>query len=131
MLYLTFCLNQILIYHHLVKNLQIKEDKNISIDSGTEEEITLEEHEDIDNIDNSNSIIDEEISEALEASHQTGESSRKRPANTSRAGQKKRKKPKDKYAGIIWQKSTNWWDEKEVIHWSSRYFCCSYDRELD
>ena len=66
-----------------------EEDKNnISIDSETEEKIILEEHEDI--IDN----IDEETSEAPDASHQTVEKdTRKRPANTSKAGQNKRKKP--------------------------------------
>ena len=64
-----------------------KEDENyICIDwVETEEEITLE-HENFENIDNNNSIIDEGICEAPEASHQTVESSRKRPANTSRAG---------------------------------------------
>ena len=77
-----------------------EEDKNnISIDSETEEKIILEEHEDI--IDN----IDEETSEAPDASHQTVEKdTRKRPANTSKAGQNKRKKPTDKYDGIKWQK---------------------------
>ena len=50
-----------------------EEDGNhIIIDSETEEEI-YEEHEDIDNFDN-NSIIDEEISEAPEASQQIVES---------------------------------------------------------
>ena len=44
----------------------------------------------IDNIDNNNSIIDEEISEA--------------PKSTSRARQKKEKIVTDKYAGIKWQK---------------------------
>ena len=74
-----------------------KEDKNdISIASETEEEIILEEHEDII-IDN----IDEETSEAPDASHQTvKKDTRKRPANTSKAGQNKRKKPIDMYEGI-------------------------------
>ena len=82
-----------------------EEDENdISIDwVETEEEIILD-HENIDNIDNNNSIIDEEICEAPEASHQTVESSRKRPANTSRVGQKKSKKAADKYTAIKWQK---------------------------
>ena len=59
-----------------------EEDENdISIDSETEEEIILEEHEDI--TDN----IDEETSEAPDASHQTVETdTRKRPGNTSKAG---------------------------------------------
>ena len=59
-----------------------EEDENdISIDSETEEEIILEEHEDI--TDN----IDEETSEAPDASHQTVETNtRKRPGNTSKAG---------------------------------------------
>ena len=60
-----------------------EEDENdISTDSETEEEIILEEGEDI--IDN----IDDETSEAPDASHQTVEKdTRKRPANTSKAGQ--------------------------------------------
>ena len=66
-----------------------EEDENdISIDLETEEEIILEEHEDI--IDN----IDEETSKAPDASHQTVvKDTRKRPVNTSKAGQNKRKKP--------------------------------------
>ena len=78
-----------------------EEDKNdISIDSETEEEIILEEHEYII-IGN----IDEETGEAPDASHQTVEKdTRKRPANTSKVGQNKRKKPTDKYEGIKWQK---------------------------
>ena len=77
-----------------------EEDENdIQIDSETEEEIILEEHEDI--IDN----IYEETSEAPDASHQTAEKdTRKRAANTSKAGQNKRKKPTEKYEGIKWQK---------------------------
>ena len=47
---------------------------------------------DIDNIDNNNiSLIDKEISEAPEPSHQTVASSRKRPVSTSRARKKKKK----------------------------------------
>ena len=70
-------MNQILTYHHIY---------HISIDSvETEEEIILE-HENFENIDNNNSIIDKEICEAPKASHQNVESSRKRPANTSRPG---------------------------------------------
>ena len=78
-----------------------EEDENdISIDSETEEEIILEEHEYII-IGN----IDEETSEVPDASHQTVEKDiRKRPANTSKVGQNKRKKPTDKYEGIKWQK---------------------------
>ena len=105
-----------------------EEENDISIDSETEEEIILEEHENI--IDN----IDEEISEAPDASHQTVEKdTRKRPAKTFKPGQNKRKNTTDKYE---WQnqnqmakRTTNLWDEKEVIHWSTRYFCCSCDRE--
>ena len=59
-------------------------------DSETEEEITLVESKYVDNIDNNNSIIDEEISEA--------------PKSTSRARQKKEKIVINKYAGIKWQK---------------------------
>ena len=77
-----------------------EEDENdISTDSETGEEIILEEGEDI--IDN----IDDETSEAPDASHQTVEKdTRKRPANTSKAGQNKGKQPIDKYGGIKWQK---------------------------
>ena len=77
-----------------------EEDENdICIDSETEEEIILEEHEDI--IDN----IDEETSEAPDTSHQTVEKdTRKRPANTSKARQNKRKRLTEKYEGIKWQK---------------------------
>ena len=76
-----------------------EEENDISIDSETEEEIILEEHENI--IDN----IDEEISEAPDASHQTVEKdTRKRPAKTSKPGQNKRKNTTDKYEGIEWQK---------------------------
>ena len=77
-----------------------EEDENdICIDSETEEEIIFEEHEDI--IDN----IDEETSEAPDASHQTaGKDTRKRPANTSKAGQNKRKKPTEKCEEIKCQK---------------------------
>ena len=101
-----------------------EEDENdICIDSETEEKIILEEHEDI--IDN----IDEETSEAPDASHQTEEKdTRKRPANTSKAGQNKRKNPTEKYEGIKWQEKPRW-DEKEVTHWNTRYFCYSCDRE--
>ena len=79
-----------------------EEDENdISIDSDTEEEILLEELlKDIDNIDNNNSIIDEEICEAPEA---FVESSRKRLASTSREGQKK-KNPTYNYEAVKWQK---------------------------
>ena len=101
---MTFWLHQILIYRHLV-SLDEQDENNISINSETEEETVLEEHQDIDNNDTNNSIIDEEISEAPEASHHTIEGSRKRATNTSRAGQKKRKKPTDKYEGIKWQKN--------------------------
>ena len=64
-----------------------EEDENdIGIDwVEIEEEIILEQ-ENFENIDNNNSIIDEQICEAPEASDQTVESSRKRPANTSMAG---------------------------------------------
>ena len=84
----------------LSEESSVEEDENdICIDSETEEEIILEEHEDI--IDN----IDEETSEAPDASHQTEEKdTRKRPANTSKAGQNKRKNPTEKYEGIKWQK---------------------------
>ena len=75
-----------------------EDENNICIDSETQEEIILEEHEDIDN-------IDEETSEAPDASHQTVEKdTRKRPANTSKAGQNKRKRLTEKYEGIKWQK---------------------------
>ena len=64
-----------------------EEDENdIGIDWVEIEEEIILEHENFENIDNNNSIIDEEICEAPEASHQTVENSRKRPANTSRAG---------------------------------------------
>ena len=68
-----------------------EEDENdICIDSETEDEIIFEEHEDII-FDN----IDEETSEAADASHQTVEKdTRKRTPNTSKAGQSKRKNPK-------------------------------------
>ena len=101
-----------------------EEDENdICIDSETEEKIILEEHEDI--IDN----IDEETSEAPDASHQTVEKyTRKRPANISQAGQNKRKNPTEKYEGVKWQEKPRW-DEKEVTHWNTRYFCYSCDRE--
>ena len=77
-----------------------EDENNISIDSETENEIILEEHEDtiIDK-------IDEETSEAPDASHQIVEKdTRKRPANSSKAEQNKRKKPTDVYEGIKWQK---------------------------
>ena len=80
------------------------EEDDVSVDSETEEEIILEKHKVIDNIDNNNNIIDGKISEAPETSHQTVENSRKRLANTSRAGLKKRKKPTGKYIRINWQK---------------------------
>ena len=76
-LWSTFCLNQILIYHHIY---------DIGIDCVETEEEIISEHENFENIDNNNSIIDEEIWEAPEASHQTIDSSRKRPSNTSRPG---------------------------------------------
>ena len=84
----------------LSEESSVEEDENdICIDSETEEEIILEEHEDI--IDN----IDEETSEAPDASHQTVEKdTRKRPANTSKAGQNKRKRLTERYEGIKWQK---------------------------
>ena len=77
-----------------------EEDENdICIDSETEEEIILEEHEDI--IDN----INEGTSEAPDLSYQTVEKdARKRPANIFKAGQNKRKNPTEKYEGIKWQK---------------------------
>ena len=79
-----------------------EDENNICIDSETQEEIILEEHEDIDN-------IDEETSEAPDASHQTVEKdTRKRPANTSKAGQNKRKNPTEKYDGIKWQEKPRW-----------------------
>ena len=64
-----------------------EEDENdISIDWVEIEEEIILEHENFENIDNNNSIIDEQICEALEASDQTVESSRKRSTNTSMAG---------------------------------------------
>ena len=64
-----------------------EEDENdISIDWVEIEEEIILEHENFENIDNNNSIIDEEICAAPEASDQTVESSRKRPAKTSRTG---------------------------------------------
>ena len=44
------------------------EEDDVSVDSKTEEEIILEKHKVIDNIDNNN-IIDGKISEVPEASH--------------------------------------------------------------
>ena len=83
--------------HEVSSDGQDKDD--ICIDSEAEEEIILEEHEDI--IDN----IDKETSEVPDASHQNVEKdTRKRPANTFKAGQYKRKKPTEKYHGIKWQK---------------------------
>ena len=70
------------------KSSDEEDEYDICIDSETEEEIIFEEHEDII-IDN----IDEETGEAADASHQTVEKyTRKGTANTSKAGQEKKKK---------------------------------------
>ena len=89
---LTFCLNQILIYPSLIEEFSDEDDENdISIGSETEGKIILEEHTDIDNIDNNTSIIAAEI-EVPEASCQTVKSSRKRLANILQGRMKEKKK---------------------------------------
>ena len=82
------------------ESLYEEDEKDISIDSETVDDVILEEHEDII-IDN----IDEETSEAPEAFHQTVEKdTRKDMQIRPRQDKTKEKNPKDKYKGNKWQK---------------------------